>query len=144
MQLHLGVLDIPYHNEPGRNAPSQTTGDVAEILEHKYAIMEDFVRVHEDDIAKAMEQSLGDAFELLLKNAPPEPLTAGMSIIETAFRQFLLTQEVERIGIPGTPTKAALKGVNHRKRHPYAKSNPRRPSFIDTGTYETSFRAWVD
>jgi hypothetical protein len=38
---------------------------------------------------------------------------------------------------------AALHGVSHRFKHPYAR-RARRPSFIDTGLYQNSFAAWVD
>jgi hypothetical protein len=55
-----------------------------------------------------------------------------------------MKQEIESMGLRGVPTKAALKGINHRLRHPYRKSNPRRPSFVDTGLYVASFRAWME
>lgn len=145
MRLNLGVLDIPYNDEPGRNAPSITTGDVAEILEHKYHLIDTFVAVHEDDIRQAIEDGITDFFDLVARgNFAPDPLAPSTSTIEAKFREFLSSGEAERVGIPGTPTKAALAGVNHRLKHPYAKDNPRRPSFIDTGLFETSFRAWID
>jgi hypothetical protein len=39
---------------------------------------------------------------------------------------------------------AATAGVNHRKKKPYAKANPARPAFVDTGLYQSAFRAWVE
>ncbi len=60
-----------------------------------------------------------------------------------AFRIFIDQKELDGV-IPGVPTQAALRGVNHRLMRPYAKSNPVRPSFKDTGLYEASFRAWVE
>jgi hypothetical protein len=60
------------------------------------------------------------------------------------FSNFLALQEVEKLGIPGVPTQAALKGISHRLKHPYRKSNPRRPSFVDTGEYMRSAAFWID
>jgi hypothetical protein len=162
--LHLGVNDIPY--APGPRAPrratfrrgkgggtraasgQQTTFDVAQILEAKYGIMQVFWdRVAGPGAADALAESAAGALENLLAGAPASAValtsdfTAGL---ETKFKDFLATRQVEGMGIQGVPTLAAIKGVNHRLRHPYAKANPRRPSFIDTGTYQANFRAWVD
>ena len=63
------------------------------------------------------------------------------SEIETAFKLFLGQQEMNGV-VPGVPTKAALKGVNHRMLHPYAKRGP-RSSFIDTGLYQANFKVWM-
>jgi len=51
-------------------------------------------------------------------------------------------KEVEKLGIPGVPTKAALRGVNHRLKHPYRRRGA-RPSFVDTSLYMSSFKAWA-
>jgi len=50
---------------------------------------------------------------------------------------------MDQLGYPGIPTGAAEAGVNHRLLHPYAKDNPERPSFIDTGQYQADFKSWV-
>ena len=121
-----------------------TTGDVAEILEAKYGVIGAFVIVHESDIAAALEVSLGGAMESLMMGRAVDPWGRGMQIIQEKFRDFIASKEAEQVGIPGTPTQAALRGVNHRLKHPYRKSNPRRPSFRDTGLYMNSFRGWVD
>lgn len=164
LKLHFGVIDVPYvANEPeaktkGRAkrgakakrvkaSPDQTTtGDVAEILEEKYGIMEAFFENNENAIAGFLEEGLKGTVENLFTGAPAtnDPFGSGTSKIEEAFKDFLSTREAERVGIEGTPTRAALRGVNHRLKHPYAKGNPRRPSFIDTGLYQTSFKAWVE
>lgn len=144
MKLHLGVLDVPY-GEPGSNSAIRT-GEVAEILEAHYGVMSHFITAYEDKICAALEESVGDAIDDLIGGAPTglKPFAAAESRIASDFRQFLATQEAERVGMEGVPTQAALMGVNHRKKHPYAKSNPRRPSFIDTGLYSASFRAWFE
>lgn len=151
--LHLGVQDLPYaysevrvfaRRRPAR-VQSTTTGDVAEILESKYHLMETFYEMHQADIARSVENALGGALENMLIGAPPpdDPFAAASGDIKTMFSEFLLTGEAERVGIPGTPTKAAQAGVSHRFKHPYAQ-RAARPSFVDTGLLESSFTAWVD
>lgn len=152
--LHLGVIDIPYANAPKKNrrrsgSPgTQTTGDVAGWLEDRYHVMEVFFEEKKDLIAEDLEGSLQGALESVLMGAGNignlDPVGTAMTDIEDRFKTFLSSQEIEKIGIAGVPTQAALDGVNHRLKHPYKKSNPRRPSFIDTGLYESSFKAWID
>lgn len=146
--LHLGVLDVPYVNAPsgtkGKSAAGEkTTGDIAEILEAKYGIFQTFVEIHGDDVAKALEDSVAGALESVLMGAPPrnDLHGAGTSKIETMFKDFLSKQEMDGRGVAGVPTQAALKGVNHRLKR---KRGAPRPSFIDTGLYQSSMRAWVD
>jgi len=138
LTLHLGTLVQPYRQR------GLTTGDIAEFLEHRYGIMNAFLRVHGDDVMDAVEESLLGALEALAMKQVVDPWGRGMQAIEREFRDFISSREAERVGIPGTPTKAALRGVSHRLLHPYARSNARRPSFRDTGPYMNSFRAWVD
>lgn len=145
--LHLGVIDIGY-GQARRTAKIavETTGDVAEWLENKYHIFEVFFESHGQEIADALAQSLADQIADIAAGAPvpSDPLQDAEQSIEASFKKFLSSQEIEGFGIPGVPTKAALKGVNHRFKHPYAKGNPRRPSFIDSGLYQASFRIWMD
>jgi hypothetical protein len=143
LTLHLGILDQPYRT-PGKKAGAMTTGDVAEILEAKYKILENFWRVHGQDCAGDLEVSLGGAMESLLMGRAVDPWGSAGQAIAQRMRDFISSREVETVGIPGTPTKAALMGVSHRRKHPYRKSNPQRPSFRDTGLMTASYRAWVD
>lgn len=123
-----------------------TTGDLAEILEARYAIMETFYEKYEDDIGRMIEDALQDKMDNLQMGGPVDAsmiLAEGeLSAIEQRFRSFLDNEEMN--GRAGVPTAAALAGVNHRLLHPYAQANPQRPSFIDTGIYQSSMRAWVD
>ena len=165
LTLHLGVKDIPYdYNPPApkkaarkprkrgklrakKAVTTQTTGDVAEILEAKYGLMQKFFDVKKALIAAALTQSVESAIENMLMTGAPRPLSVTSEAegdIADMFKRFILTGEAETVGIPGTPTAAARKGVNHRLLHPYAKANPQRPSFRDTGLFESSFAAWVD
>ncbi len=140
MKLHLGVLDVPYSDGKA------TTGDVATILEEKYHVMETFAdKFGHDVIAAAFAASARTAVEDMFSGAPGDlSLTLDATEgIEAAFRDFIDMKLFDGI-IPGVPTQASLKGVNHRLKRPYAKDNPIRPSFKDTGLYEASMKAWTD
>lgn len=137
--LHLGITDIPY-------STGKTTGDVAEILEGKYDVMGNFVKVHETQIAADLENSLEGEMENLLLGAPrsSDPFAGAASKIEHRFRQFLSLKEMDALGVPGVPTAASLAGYSKRFKQKQNKSRGPRPSFIDTGLYQRSFKAWVD
>lgn len=153
--IHLGVIDLPYTEAPAaapkgkkgkartKKASNVTTGDVAEILEHQYGIMEAFVDLNRPAVMQALENSLQDALEMQLLGGPQDADLFGpaMSTIETDFKQAIAEQFLD--GLPGVPTKAAQNGVSHRFKHPYAKREP-RASFVDTSLYVDSFKAWVD
>lgn len=166
--LHLGVVDIPYVEGPaplkklvqrvGRRKDRThdenteglgpeggvTTGDVATFLENKYHVMESFYELHGQGIADDLADSLQGALETILQGGPMpvDPYAAGTAQIENRFREFLSSGEIEQLGIPGVPTKAALEGRSKRFK---SGRNPkgRRPSFIDSGLYESAERAWV-
>jgi hypothetical protein len=134
VKLHLGVIDIPYENE------NTTTGDVAEILEGKYRIMQTFFDRHGDEIAQLMSNDLAAGLENLLAGAPPpsDPFAESMSQVHHLFVAFLDNAEMN--GTEGVPTARALEGIS--KRFKNKKGEP-RPSFIDTGMFQASMRAWV-
>lgn len=159
LTLHLGVVDVPY-KEPTlkverygvTSVASITTGDVASILEAEYHPMEIYFNLHERDVALALEDGLAGVLESLLTGAPLtlDLFGSATAKIEEGFKAFLSNGEMEALGYPGVPTAASGKtdkrkgGVNHRLKHPYASDNPSRPSFIDTGEYQASFKVWVD
>lgn len=163
LTLHLGVIDVPYAhystektpqakkgkaNKPlkKKSAVTKTTGDVAEILESKYGVMDTFAFARLPDIAKELEDSLAGALENLMAggSTSQNPFGKAESSIGTMFKTFISSQQVEQMGIAGTPTQAALDGVSHRLLHPYAKASPRRPSFMDTHMYVDHFKAWFE
>lgn len=149
MKLVFGVLDVAYGQPAGRKkaaAISKTTGDVAEILEDKYHVFEHFWQARDDKIVGAMSDDIRDFLEDRLSGARANAVnfTAAESAIGTMFQEFINTKTMDSLGYPGIPTQAAQKGVNHRLKHPYAKDNPARPSFKDTGLYMQSFRAKVE
>jgi hypothetical protein len=149
-KLNLGVVEFPYADS------GQTTGDVAEILESKYHVMEKYFESRAYKIAEKMENSLRGAIENLALGAPiSSPFASAESFINKDFRSFLSTSEIENMNIPGVPTQAALDGVSHRFKNPRYKfvgkgknkkkvKRPRRPSFIDTGLYQSSMKSWFE
>jgi hypothetical protein len=163
--LHLGVIEVPYSDASYAAAPKgkrlgrakrgnpaaprgsnqQTTGDVAQLLEDKYHIMETFFELHENDIAGMFERSAEGALQNLMAGAPGTiSITAeAESEIEARFRQFLSNREMDATGTAGVPTRAARLGVSHRFLHPYARRSS-RPSFIDTSLYVSNFHVWSD
>lgn len=156
MKLHLGVVDVPYValEPPGAykkrikagkhpGAGHKTTGDVADILEAKYHVMEIFWQLHEEENVRDLTVGMRDALETLMVGGPLhlDPFAEAESLIEGRFRRFLTDKEMDRLGYPGVPTKASLKGVSHRFKR---KRGPARPSFVDTGLYEAAFKAWSE
>lgn len=151
--LNLGVTDMPYSHSAnlgkvrrgktkGQRRVS-TVGQVAQILEARYGIMYHFWRVKQERIVgRAMAEALTGSFESMLMGAPAPPglFDSAMGEIQAMFSDFLSRREIETLRIPGVPTQAALMGVSHRFKQ---KRGSRRPSFVDTGLYENSFRAWV-
>jgi hypothetical protein len=158
--LHLGVIDIPYGPQPQaprkaskrpgkararkQSNTSITTGDVASILEAKYHVMEIFYEEHQGDVTSDLVDSLEGTVQSLMMGAPAsiDPFGSATSKIEDRMKKFLDDREMERLGYPGVPTMAALMGVSHRFANPYKRRAP-RPSFIDTGLYQSSMKAWV-
>lgn len=157
VKLHMGVVDVPYAHSTapasGKKPPTSpgstiSTGDVAEILEARYGIMETFFDIHGQGIADEVADALRGKLEDFLLGNPnvdlstPELLPPGeLGAIEQKFRNLLDTRGLDG-KVPGVPTAASLAGVSHRFLHPYAK-RPSRPSFIDTGQYQNAFRAWA-
>lgn len=131
---------------PYAKAHGKTTGDVAQILEAKYGLMQAFVDMHRKVIEHEIETSMARTLETALirggKLPRGGPLAGAMSEIEHLFKDALTMQSYD-FKIAGVPTAAALAGVSHRFKRAYVR-RPSRPSFVDTGLYMASFRAWVD
>lgn len=154
-KLHLGVVDIPYASSyvsarragsaPGTGS-TNSTGDVAEILERRYGVCEKFVDIYGNKVAELVAEALQGKLESILMGAPVDTsmvLEEGqLSEIEELFRKMLDNRELDG-KVPGVPTGASLSGVSHRFLHPHAR-RPARPSFIDTGQYQAAFRAWME
>ena len=145
--LNLGIIDVPYTDHDG-DASGTATGDIAGWLEEKYHIMRIFYEMHSDEIADYISGEVEGQLENILVGGRTTDgvlkinIDGAMGNIESRFRKFLDAREMEGVGYPGVPTKAALDGINHRFKNPY--TGKRRPSFIDTGLYQKSFKAWVE
>jgi hypothetical protein len=112
-------------------------------LENRYGVMQTFYDQHEQEIADQLTQSIVDAGEALMQGAPTtaDPFGAATSQIEDGFKQFLALGEMDKLGVPGVPTAAAQAGVSSRFKK--GKGRGPRQSFIDTGLYQSSMKAWV-
>lgn len=146
MKLHIGVIDLPYSSLalPGVGKGGETTGDVAEILEAKYSVLEGLYNLHAQEVADTLTEGLRGTLESLLMGAPPtqNPYGSAESQVEHILKAGLSARELDG-SIPGVPTAAAEAGVNHRMKRPYVR-RASRPSFIDTGLYQSSLKTWVD
>ena len=170
-ELVLGVIDqlytTPLPNEkkarPHKAHAAQyhavSTGDVAAWLEDKYHVMLVFYLHHEDEITQGLCDEVAKWIKSISQGAPvPSNLyDSQMSNIQRMFKQFLSLSVIETYGIPGVPTQAALDGVSHRFKSGYnwiKVKQPngtfkkvvgvKRPSFIDTGMYQASAKAWME
>jgi hypothetical protein len=173
LHLHLGVTDIAYqkpattraaprigktgklhagsakrlarqYQRSGVSRETETTGDVAELLEAKYKIYTSFYLRYRDEIGALFAASMENALVNLMAGAPPanNPYAEAEGKVEELFQRYIEREEM--VGTPGVPTKAALKGINMRLGHPFSKNNPRRPSFIRSGLWLSTVKVWVD
>lgn len=136
--LHLGVMDVPYTNG------GSTTGKVAERLERDYGIMEYFAQVNAGDIAKEIERDLSDFVDDSLsgRGIRSTPFNDSCNEIESLFRRALTERFMDGSNFR-VPTRASLGGISQRFKSGRNKRGV-RPSFIDTGAYRASFKAWVE
>lgn len=159
MQLVLGVHDMSYaaqfHTSAGKAkrgmskaqtayGKGMTTGDVAQILEARYGIMRAFVDMNKDDILNSIQSSMVGAV-INIVNGQPGAISPGaqaMADIETKFKESLSNRAYDGV-LKGVPTLASQRGVSHRFKKPYAR-RAARPSFIDTGLYQSSFTVWQE
>lgn len=122
-----------------------TTGDVADALERRYGLFSMFTVLEGKTITDTVEAAALGQLENLLAGGPRRNRfleDVDLQPIEAAFRKGI-DDRIFDGRMPGTPTRAALRGVDHRLSRPYARGNPPRPSFRDTGTLQASFRAFV-
>ena len=138
-EIHLGVLDLPYADS---DSQGETTGDVAGYIETKYHVMRIFVEENMDDIALEVEKRLDGEIESLLQGRPfLESPIVEFPKVEMMFRDFLDSNEIQTIFTHRIA--AADKGYSSRKKKKGEVRKPRQ-AFIDTGLYQSSFRAWMD
>jgi hypothetical protein len=122
-----------------------TAADVGESLETKYHIVEVFTELLEDEISEELLTEASEEIQLVFDGEdPPEGISQRFSAgIEELFRDYIANEDMAGIS-PGVPTKAALAGKSRFPRFAKHGRGVRRPSFDDTGIYQSAFRAWVD
>jgi hypothetical protein len=170
MKLMLGFESFPYSARYTANSPlpsllkarkprvmtpthtaygaGKTTGQVSKELEERYKIVEEFWKFEEDSFVEILEEAFAEDLEDVMQMKKLTKQTRGISVketdqIEQRFRQNLSARRYDGI-ISGVPTLAAQRGVSHMRAQPYSRKNPPRASFVDTGMYQRSFRAWVE
>lgn len=146
--LVLGVLVVNYSDANGATGGTTDTGTVAELLENKYHVMQSFFDLHKgeiaDDLANGMAASLQDLING--RTATGSPFYGAEQKIDARFRAFIYGNEMQKLSLAltGKPiSAAAIRGVSHRRKSPYAQRNPSRPAFVDTSLYVSSFRSTV-
>lgn len=126
----------------GSEAPT-TTDKVAAILEEKYGVYAAFFEQNQDHIQAAMVHSAAGALEDLFAGSPiTDPFAEAGAEIAAGFKQWLMQGEIEKMGIPGVPTKAAIERRSLRFK---SKKGPSvRPSLVDTGLFSASATVWTE
>ena len=142
MRLILGVVDVAYSGDKD----AKTTGDVAQILEDKYHVMEIFYLENQEKIGEFLADGIAAQITALANGKKPSgnPFFSATQKIDERFRDFLDSGQMETILPITQPIAAAQIGVNHRKKKGYNKNHEARPAFIDTGLYQRSFRSEVE
>jgi hypothetical protein len=143
MQLKFGFDERMYY---GREVD---TGQVSTWLESHYGILEEFIDIHSEDIAKLIEEDVAEMITRTIEKGVTPTLTRiskhSMLIIKAMFDTFIRSREVEGLGIPGVPTERAKMGFKSAtKRRKGRFSGTSRPSFLDTELYIKSFYARLE
>ena len=126
MKLVMGVVDVAYSD--ANSGGASTTGEVAQILEDKYHVMETFLVTREEKIAEWLADGLADEIADVVSGKPPsrDPFKGATQQIEAEFRAFLDANEMAHL-VAGlsegesaafdwsrTFNSAANRGVSHR------------------------------
>ncbi len=138
MKLQLGVNDVAYSDPDASGAT--TTGQVAEILEQKYHVMRVFVELSGQKIADQLAHEMSGALKSLEQGKPAAQVFKAIKMdkVEKDFRDYLDADTWQKVS--GQTIAAAAAGVSHRFKKP-REERVSRPAFIDTGLYQSSFRA---
>lgn len=138
MKLVFGVWNLTY------NKGGVTTGQVANWLEKgtnrmgPYSIMQTFVNKNKDMIQKEISEEMAD---ILMRNRGMRD-ALPMDAISTALKQALSSRAFDGTQGDLIPTKAAMMGKTSRFKK--GKKKGPRPSFIDTGLYQSSIRVVLE
>ena len=133
--LHFGVIEDVHYTS------GKPVHEVGDILEAKYGVIRHFAHDNEGAIRAMMVAQSEKTVKAMIAGRRPT-MKPTLDEFKAMFRRYILAKSLDG-RVRGVPTKASLRGVNHTLKHPYAKKNPVRPSFFDTGLYVSAFRAWV-
>jgi hypothetical protein len=107
--------------------------------------MEIFTLEHGQDIADSVAASYLTTMEAAFSGSTSidrSGLSQAQTDITAMFKDFIATGEMEKLGYPGVPTQAAINRKSGRFKS--GKSAAGRPSFYDTGLYQSSAWVWGD
>jgi hypothetical protein len=123
----------------------KSTAQVAQELEARYGIVATFAEMEQDTIANILSEYVAEEVVHYVDGSTPTPTVPDQALkrIERKF-QLNLSQRKYDGRISGVPTWAARRGYQHQFARPYSKSHGPRPSFVDTGMYQMTFRVWVE
>ena len=113
-----------------RGGPIKSTVDVASILEAKYHVLEFFFDLYYDQILEIFAEQVNEELIFEFSGGSPSRSDQPEEQIAALFREFIEGGNVDRIGIVGTPTKAALRRGG--------------PSFWETGLFKDNARFWLE
>jgi hypothetical protein len=163
--LHFGFINTPYTRatiarpftsaklkERGKlkrgSSKAMTAVKVAGILEAKYNVVEMFNEIYEEEISNILHEGFKEVAERIITERGGQTRSSMKNLmkpatrqIENMFRQFLDHEEMNGM-IEGVPTDAAKGGKLHG-RGKVTRRGIQRASFVNTGIYKASFRAWV-
>lgn len=120
-----------------------TIGELADLLEGKYALFSQFVDLEFDYIEDVLAEGMENQIHAVMNELPvPDDPWAGIgSKLTKRFKEYLETEEIVKSGVPGVPTAAALAGRNSRLK---GRKGARRPSFIDTSVLYSNLKVWME
>lgn len=128
----------------------RTTGQIASILEARYGIMRAYYDNRKANvILPAIERSVKGALINIMNGQPGVVAmeTAAMFRITEDFQEALSMKRfdswISRGGTYPVPTLASQGGVSMRHKSGFTKGKLSRPSFINTGFYQSSFVTWM-
>lgn len=136
MNVNFGVFNIPYADNPRKNA-----GSVALELEKEYGIFVNFYLTLGVDIREALTPGIVHYLKSKLDyGGDMTGFLPGNADVIRMFHRFLQMKMMD--GLPGVPTWASL----HDTRDKYAGEDlgGARPSFVDTGLFMASMVVWED
>jgi hypothetical protein len=163
IKLHMGFIGTPYTYEtkgaPIRSAKieearkrkrgfsrTMTADKLAGILERKYEIVQVFNEIYENEITEMIHNGFREVAEHMISNRKTGTTTIGMKRlmkpytdkIQEMFRTFIDNEEMNGL-VEGVPTAVSVTGRGGWK----WRRKP-GPSFVASGIYRASFRAWVE